>query len=142
MGKNSRNDQMMVLLEDMREGIKLVAEGHSILERKIDENYSSLSKRMDENYSSLNKKMDDGFEEAKEELHDFRTEMDGFKNETGNNFKIIFEYLSRIDDELAEIKAEMEEFRKELKNKVDIERFEKLEKRIFAIEKRQLLLAK
>ncbi len=107
-----KGSHVLVVLEDMRENIKLLAEGQV----------------------SLRQEMCQGFSDARKELDEFNVE-------TRDNFKIVFEYLSRIDDELADIKSELKDLKKDLKTKADVTRFEKLEKRVFAIEQRQMLLA-
>lgn len=94
-----------VILESIDSNIHLVIERQDILDRKIDSR----------------------FDEASNDLNDF-------KIETRSNFKTVFDYLSRIDDELQEIKSEIKEIRRELSKKADLLRIELLEKRVAKME--------
>jgi uncharacterized phage infection (PIP) family protein YhgE len=97
--ESSREDKMMVILEDMRDEIKIVAEGHSVLQNGIYE----LSKELGGELSNFGKELTS----VKKELTSFRKEFNEFRNDTKDNFKILFEYLSRIDDEISDIKNEL-----------------------------------
>ena len=50
--------------------------------------------------------------------------------DTQKNFKTIFDYFSNLDDELKSIKLELADLKLLLVNKVGIERFENLERKI------------
>ena len=65
----------------------------------------------------------------------FRNEMTGFKNETNDNFKINFEYLSKIDDEVQLIKKEMAEMKGGMDEGIDLIKFSELERRVRIVEK-------
>jgi len=68
-----------VLLENISDNIKLVAEGHLDLDRKIENLGKELGGRID-----------------------------SLEREMKSNFETVFDYLSAIDIELAEIKAKLE----------------------------------
>ncbi len=101
----SRKDYYEVTMEYIKDTVKVVAEGQKTMGEKIDRDFTGLSNNLIE-----------------------------FQNETRSNFKTIFDYLSRIDDELKDIKNEMKKIKEELKNKVDFVRFEALESRVLKIE--------
>lgn len=105
---------VIVILEDMRGDIRLIAEGQS----------------------GLRKEMNDKFEKVNEEIGDLRTEMrskfskidnqfskingkfskiDNQFSEINSQFKTVFEYLSRVEDELSEIKADIAEMKMDIK---------------------------
>ncbi|HAI73988.1 MAG TPA: hypothetical protein DCS28_03615 [Candidatus Moranbacteria bacterium] len=109
--ESSETAKMTALLENMRDGITLVAEGHSVLVRKLDFMDKKLSERID-----------------------------SLENTMNQNFKFVFEHFSNIEDETMEIKAEIKEMRKDLRRKVDIDRLIVLEERVTAIEMRQIIL--
>lgn len=87
--ESSREDKLMVLMEHMQDDIKAIAEGHSGLQRGID--------NLNEGQLRLEKRMDS-----------LESRFDRFELETKNNFQVVFEYLSRIDDQLADIKKDLE----------------------------------
>lgn len=58
--------------------------------------------------------------------------MDGLENETRQNFKLVFEHFSNIEDELQDIKSKLEKLDK---NKVDKKEFDLLKIRVERLEK-------
>lgn len=114
------DNQFGVILEDINRKFDVVVEGHGVLSQKID--------RVEERLSS--------------EMGEFKSEMGDFKKSTEGNFQTVFQYLSRIDDELISIKAEIAELKKMLTKKVEIERVMVLEKRVAKIEHRLIALAR
>ncbi len=108
-----------VLIEDMQNGIKVIGEQHGDIIKKIDG--------------------------IKDELREFKGEMNEFKGEMKANFKTVFEYLSRIEDDFIVLKKKVEKLDTEkispkdfnwLKNKVL-----ELEKRLDEYKKQQTILA-
>lgn len=97
-----------VLLEGMDKKINLVLEGHGALDKKIDG--------------------------LKEEFVEFKGEMRVFRDDTVSNFKTVFDYLSRIDDELKAIKSEIFDLKNKLFSKAEVSRLESLEKRVKEME--------
>ena len=63
-----------------------------------------------------------------------RGEMNLKFDKVDNNFKTVFEYLSKIDDELQFIKLELTQIKSDLKKKADLDYLKILEKRINKIE--------
>jgi len=85
----SREDKMMVLLEDISGQVKAVAEGHSVLERKIDnlgfelgEKIGKLELRMDR----MEIKMDTGFKLVLDHIDGLDKEFMELKNDFKNNY--------------------------------------------------------
>ncbi|MBI1754772.1 hypothetical protein HY250_04050 [Candidatus Azambacteria bacterium] len=58
-----------------------------------------------------------------------------FKKDTESNFKQVFHYLSRIEDELMSIKADIADIKKTLTQKVDKDRVVLLEERVAKLER-------
>lgn len=104
-GKITSGQRDMVL-EDINEKFSFLVESHSALNKKIDGFYSEL-----------------------------RNELINFRGETKANFKAVFEYLSRIDDEIQSVKSEIAELKESLKKKTDQDKLLKLEKRVIILEK-------
>ena len=77
---------------------------------------------------------------SEDEMTDFKDEAMGFKNETNNNFKVSFEYLSKIDDEIQSIKEEMAEMKINMDEGIDPVKFSKLERKVGMIEKKLLIV--
>lgn len=130
---SSREDKMMVLLEDMRGEIKAVAEGHSDLRRAIDDSRDELRNEI----GGLRNGMSNNIDGLRNELN---SKIDGLRNEMKENFKIVFEHFSNIEDEIMEIKSEMKEIRRELLGKADRVRLDALEKRVAELEQRQIII--
>ena len=99
-------NEMIVLLEAMRDDIKIVAEGNSALNQKIDNVHQSLNQKIDDNH-----------------------------NDTKSSFQTIFRYLSDIDNELKSIKSEITELKVALNEKADKEKLLELERRVISLEK-------
>ena len=108
-----------VLIEDMQNGIQVIGEQHGDIIKKIDD--------------------------IKDELCEFKGEMSEFKSEMKANFKAVFEYLSRIEDDFIALRKKVEKLDTEkispkdfnwLKNKVL-----ELEKRLDEYKKQQTVLA-
>lgn len=77
--KTFRSTEVAVLLENINDNIKMVAEGHIDLERKIED---------------LDKSLNGGIDSLGQEMR--------------SSFKTVFDYLSAIDIELAEIKVKLD----------------------------------
>jgi hypothetical protein len=61
--------------------------------------------------------MVEGLEGLRGEFYAFRDDMNGLREETRSNFTSVFEYLSRIDDELSDIKKELVKIKDEKSDK-------------------------
>ena len=110
--KNSTQNHSGVLLEEMNSNLKLVLEGHAGLDKKIDGLRGEMNSKFDGLRGEMNLKFD----------------------KVDNNFKTVFEYLSKIDDELQFIKLELTQIKSDLKKKADLDYLKILEKRINKIE--------
>ena len=104
-----KRDQYTVVLEDVRRQFGVMKEG-----------FSGVNKRLDD----LDKKVDDNHRELR-----------AFRNETNDNFKVSFEYLSKIDDELQLLKIEIADLKTKLKGKAELKRLMQVEKRMVVAEK-------
>lgn len=108
-----------VLIEDMQNGIQIIGEQYSDLKKEI--------------------------KEIKGDLGEFKDEMGEFRNETKANFKAVFDYLSRIEDDFVALKEKVEKLDatetsskdfKWLKNKVL-----EIEKKLEEYKKQQTMLS-
>ncbi len=133
----SDEGNFLVVLEQMRDDIKIIAEGHSVLARGIDELKSDVAElKMDvaelkDRMSGMENRMS-GMENR---MDNFEGELKGLRKEMNQGFKMVFGYAERIEDEIKDVKKEIEILRKELKSKADVERLEILEKRVQRIER-------
>ena len=87
-------------------------------------------KRLESNQQKLEgnqQQLDGSLGRLQEDFH-------GFREETRANFKGVFEYLSRIDDELRLIRGEIEDLKKQLSLKADVDRLLRLERRVDELE--------
>ncbi len=105
----TKENQFGVILEDVRHQFGIMSEG-----------FSGMNKRFDE----LNEKVDNNHKEFRE-----------FRSETNSNFKTIFNYLSKIDDELQAIKTEIADLKVKLENKADSSRLTSVERKMFVMQK-------
>jgi predicted nucleic acid-binding Zn-ribbon protein len=140
--------QFGVILEDINSKMDLVVEGHKMLDEKNDRAHHEFDKKID----GLDRRIDgldrmiDGLDEKIDSVHQGLggkidrnyQEFLNFRKETNDNFKVIFEYLSRIDDELRSIKIEIRELKNSLSKKADLERLEVLERRVIDVEKENI----
>ena len=90
--KKITESQFGVILEDIQDKFETVIEGHTAIDKKID----NIGGELHEFKKETNEKFGVVFE---------------FMDETRANFKGIFEYLSRIDEELQSIRDEIKELR-------------------------------
>ncbi len=61
---------------------------------------------LEESHQALKNKMDGKFDGLEQRF-------DKFEKETGDNFRSVFEYLSRIEDEIVDIKQGLKRLQKE-----------------------------
>lgn len=87
--KSSKKDEMMILLEDISGQVKAVAEGHSILERKMD--------KMDLRLDGIDSRLD-GVD----------SRLDRMESKMDTGFKLILEHLDGLDREFMKLKEELE----------------------------------
>jgi len=135
-----KRDQYTVVLEDVRRQFGVMSEGFSGMHRRFDK----LDKKVDSNHKEFLefRGVMIGFKnemtDFKSEMIDFKDEMTDFKSETNSNFKAVFEYLSKIDDEIQSIELDIADLKNVLKNKADLDRITQIEKELVII-KRELV---
>jgi uncharacterized coiled-coil DUF342 family protein len=115
-----------VFLEDMHGDIKLIAEGQSGLRIEVKE----LRQELHQEVGDLRQEMHHEIGSLRQEMHH---EVKGLRSEMNSQFKMLFQYLSRIEDELMEIKKDFKNFKETSVNKKD---YDTLEKRITRIEEK------
>ncbi len=128
-----KRDQYTVVLEDVRRQFGVMKEGFSGMHRRFDK----LDKKVDNNHKEFLEFRNE-MTDFKSEMTDFKSEMTDFKSETNGNFKAVFEYLSKIDDEIQSIELDIADLKNTLKNKADLDRITQIEKEIVII-KRELV---
>ena len=127
--KVASQDQLGVILEDVREKFDIIIEGQKASEQKLERKIGSSSLR-------LEGKID----ELRDEFVELKGEFSGFKSDTESNFKQVFQYLSGFNDELISIKMDIADIKKTLTQKADKDRVALLEERVEKLE-RQLTRA-
>lgn len=121
--KTFSDTEVVIVLENMYDEIRVIGEQHGSLNKKID----SLDVKIDSLDRSLNGKLDD------------------FIVETKNNFKPITEHLSRIEDDVMDLRKKMEKADKKIVNAKDLEWLKRkvmdIEKQLENYKKQQSALA-
>ena len=97
-----KESDVVILLENVNDNIKILAEGQAGLDQRM----GGLDQKMDGLEKNLSQRID------------------GLEQEMRDSFKSILQYLSRIEDEIMEIKEEIRGLREK---KLDKERFFVLE---------------
>lgn len=121
-------NQLGVILEDVNHKFDLILEGQETVKNEIreefNERFDKFEKRLD--------KFENKFDKFKNRLDRLEKGFNEFKKETNSNFKMIFKYLSRIEDEIVEIKLEIKDLKE---NKADKIKINDLEKRVIILER-------
>ena len=120
--KKAKNEltqsQWGTLFEEINSKLDLLLEGHSDLNNKVnvlDDKVNVLDQKVGRNYQEMNLRFDG----------------------VDSNFKTVFEYLSKIDNNLHElkfIKSELAQIKSKLSKKADLDYIEKIEQRVNKIE--------
>jgi uncharacterized membrane-anchored protein YhcB (DUF1043 family) len=76
-------NQVMMMLEQVMDGVGILAENHRTLENKMDQRFDKMDQRFDR-----------------------------FEQEVKENFSAVFEYLAKIEDEIMDIKKELKKMQK------------------------------
>ena len=113
--------QVGMVLENVRDDFKVIAEQHT----DIIKNINGLKIEVNDMKSEI--------KEIKSELGEFKDEMGEFRNETKANFKAVFDYLSRIEDDFVALKEEVERLGAKETNSKD---FKWLKNKVLEIEKK------
>ena len=106
--------QVGMILEDVRDDFKVIAEQHTDIMKKIN--------GLEDKFGSLDDKV--GSLEGK---------LDKFVIETRDNFKAVFDYLSRIEDDFVALKEKVEKLDAEKTSSKD---FKWLKNKVLEIEKK------
>lgn len=112
-----------VLLENIEKHFRLILEGHTGLDKKIEAAEEHLGKRIDEFRYEVRTEM--GFLKLGQSVAS--NQLKDLQVKTDQNFKIIREYLSRIDDEIQDLK-------KVFHGKPEMKRLMQLEERMAQVE--------
>jgi len=99
---------MIVLLEDMSGQIKAVAEGHSILERKIDDLGSELGEKIDKLDSRMDR-MDSRMDRMESRSDGMESKIDRIEKKMDTGFKLVLDHLDGLDREFIELKKDFED---------------------------------
>ncbi|HOI97102.1 MAG TPA: hypothetical protein PLA19_01200 [Candidatus Pacearchaeota archaeon] len=90
--ESSREDQFVVLLENMRDEIKLVAEGNLMLQESMERGFGEVKREI----SNIKTEMND----MKTEMNDMKTEMNDIKTEMRMGFKGMMAESVAIDKKM------------------------------------------
>ncbi|EKE21734.1 MAG: hypothetical protein ACD_7C00143G0006 [uncultured bacterium] len=124
--KSYGKDEVLVMFESLRDDISILAEGQQAIKDELTEFKGEMYSFKDEMYTFK--------EETNNNFEVLRNDLDNFKEETNNNFKAMFEYLSRMEDDVAEIKAELNS--KKDSEKISKKWMNEIEKRLSQLEKK------
>ncbi len=119
-------------------GFKKTLDSHTEMIGSILEDVTVLKEDMKEVKSDV-KVLQKDMKEVKSELKGVQGAVKGLQGEmkeVKSELKIANSRLGSIEQEIKEIKNELQEIKKTLKNKADIERVERLEMRLYALEER------
>lgn len=86
------------LIESLHSDIKAVAEGHDILNRKIDEGHETLNRKIDEGYSILNRKIDGVKEDLGKRIDEVKQDVKSLKSD----MNVVKDYIIGVDAKLNE----------------------------------------
>ena len=139
-----------ILLEKVFDEVKLIGEQHGDIIKKIDgldsridgldgridsldNRIDGLDSRIDSLDKSLNKRIDNLDISLNRKIENLGNKLDNFIVETRENFKLIGEHLSRIEDDFLVLRKKIEKLDKE---KVSIKEFNWLKEKVLEIEDR------
>jgi hypothetical protein len=121
---SSYEERLMVLVENLGDQVKLVAEGNLMLRQTMEGRFDVLEGRFDS--------LEGRFDSLEGRFDVLEGRFDSLEGDMHSSFKMIIEYLSRIEDEIAEIKID---FKRLEENKADKETLISFEKRIAKVER-------
>ncbi len=123
----SSNDRMEMMLEDMQDQIKIIAEGVVTVNDKVDRLEGKVDRlegkvdRLEERVDRLERKVDK-----------LDADLSSFKAETEANFKLAFSHMSLLEDEIVSLRKEFEEMKS--KDYVTREEFQILNEKLTSLE--------
>lgn len=128
--KTYSEDYVGAILEEIRGDFKAFGEQQQFLvegQKRLEQDLGDLAKRVDKIDLRLGG-MDSRFDSMDSKLA-------RFEEKTDKNFKVVFEYMSGIDDEIISMKSEIKELKAIFKGKPELQRVLEMEKRLVKVEK-------
>lgn len=125
-----KKEHFEVLLENMNDSIKLVAEGQLAFRQEVNQKFNEADQRLADFRDETQANFKILFDFRDETQSNFKTLFD-FRDRTDSNFKTIFDYLSRMDDELQDIKKSLQRLDE---TKIDKAKFAALGQRVAQVE--------
>jgi len=101
---SSREDQFVVLLENMRDEIKLVAEGNLMLQESMERGFNEIRKEFKEEINDVRIDMKMEINNVKAEISDMKAEISDMKTE-----------MSDMKTEMSDMKTEMSDMKTEMR---------------------------
>ena len=101
---SSREDQFVVLLENMRDEIKLVAEGNLMLQESMERGFKEIRKEFKEEINDVRIDMKMEINNVKAEISDMKAEISDMKTE-----------MSDMKTEMSDMKTEMSDMKTEMR---------------------------
>ncbi|HFC36203.1 MAG TPA: hypothetical protein ENJ49_00830 [Candidatus Moranbacteria bacterium] len=123
----SSNDRMEMMLEDMQDQIKVIAEGVVTVNDKVDRLEGKVDK-LEGKVDRLEGKVD----KLEGKVDKLDADLSSFKSETEANFKLAFSHMSLLEDEIVSLRKEFEEMKD--KDYVTREEFQALNKKLTSLE--------
>jgi chromosome segregation protein len=130
-------DQVVAILENIRSDFKVFGEGQKDLERKMDKvlnRLDSLENRVDKMDIRLSN-LEDKSSDNSIKLIVLEGKIDELKRDVKDSYKSASTYFSSIEKEIVPIKKEIQYLKVNLKEKADLEKLQKIEKRVIKLEK-------
>lgn len=100
---SSREDQFVVLLENMRDEIKLVAEGNLMLQESMERGFKEIRKEFKEEINDVRIDMKMEINNVKAEISDMKAEISDMKTEMSD----MKTEMSDMETEMSDMKTEM-----------------------------------
>jgi regulator of replication initiation timing len=97
--ESSREDQFVVLLENMRDEIKLVAEGNLMLQESMERGFGEVKREISDIKTEMND-IKTEMNDMKTEMNDMKTEMNDMKTEMRMGFKGMMAESVAIDKKM------------------------------------------
>jgi len=115
-----------VLLEDLGNKMDFIIEGQKISDEKNEKRFTRLESRFDnlesrfDNLESRFDNLEGRFDNLEGRYNTSEKRNNDFRTETANNFRLVLDHLSRIEDEIMEINVRIKEIDE---NKIDKKEF-------------------
>ncbi|MFA5925452.1 MAG: hypothetical protein WC831_00815 [Parcubacteria group bacterium] len=124
-----------VLIEEFNREVKIIGEQYGDLKKDTKEIKKELGEFKGEMYGFRDEIYDfrDEMYGFRDEMYGFRSEMYDFRDETRENFKLITECLSRIEDDFFDLRKRVDRLDKA---KISLKDFDWLKNKVLDIEKK------